>query len=58
MDHIKYQIFISSTYKDLELARDNIIETILKLYHFPVGTVLWGQVFILDKKLDLSRMKT
>ncbi len=37
MENIKYQIFVSSTYSDLIKERDKIIETILSLYHFPIG---------------------
>ena len=33
----RYQIFISSTYKDLIEERQKVIEAILKLYHFPIG---------------------
>jgi len=42
MNEKKYQIFISSTYKDLEEARAKIIETILGLYHFPVGMEMFS----------------
>lgn len=33
----KYQIFISSTYKDLIEEREKVIKTILKMYNFPIG---------------------
>lgn len=33
----KYQIFISSTFKDLELERRVAIEQILNISHIPVG---------------------
>lgn len=33
----KYQIFISSTYKDLVEARGKVIEAILSLKHIPIG---------------------
>lgn len=33
----RYQIFISSTYKDLIEERQKVIQAILKLYHFPIG---------------------
>lgn len=33
----KYQIFISSTYKDLIEERERVIKTILKMYNFPIG---------------------
>lgn len=42
MDEKKYQIFVSSTYKDLIGAREKIIETILKCYHFPVGMEMFS----------------
>jgi hypothetical protein len=32
MEEKKYQIFVSSTYKDLIDAREKVFETILKLY--------------------------
>jgi len=38
----KYQIFISSTYRDLKESRDKIIETVLKLYHLPVGMEMFS----------------
>ena len=33
----RYQIFISSTYKDLQLVRQAVLESVLKLRHIPVG---------------------
>ncbi|MFZ2724840.1 MAG: DUF4062 domain-containing protein [Methylococcaceae bacterium] len=33
----KYQIFISSTYDDLKEVREEVIKTILKIRHFPIG---------------------
>lgn len=38
----KYQIFISSTYTDLIEARRTVIDTVLGLYHFPVGMEMFG----------------
>jgi hypothetical protein len=38
----KYQIFVSSTYNDLKEARDKVIETILKMYHLPVGMEMFS----------------
>lgn len=38
----KYQIFISSTYTDLIEAREKIIKTILKMYHFPIGMEMFS----------------
>jgi hypothetical protein len=42
MQDKKYQIFVSSTYQDLVEARDKIIETVLSLYHFPVGMEMFS----------------
>jgi hypothetical protein len=42
MDEKKYQIFVSSTYEDLFQARKKIIETVLSLYHFPVGMEMFS----------------
>ncbi|EOA2992880.1 DUF4062 domain-containing protein [Yersinia enterocolitica] len=42
MEEKKYQIFVSSTYEDLYPARKKIIETILSLYHFPVGMEMFS----------------
>lgn len=42
MEERKYQIFVSSTYKDLIGAREKVFETILKLYHFPVGMEMFS----------------
>lgn len=33
----RYQVFISSTYTDLQLERQAVLESILKLRHIPVG---------------------
>ena len=33
----RYQVFISSTYTDLQLERQEVLESILKLRHIPVG---------------------
>ena len=38
----KYQIFISSTYKDLKTARLKVRDAILSIYHFPVGMEMFG----------------
>lgn len=38
----KYQVFISSTYKDLKVARKKVTETILSMGHFPVGMEMFG----------------
>lgn len=38
----RYQIFISSTYRDLKKARMLVRDTILSLYQFPVGMEMFG----------------
>ena len=43
----KYQVFISSTYKDLIEARAKVRDAILSMYHFPVGM----ELFILPRYL-------
>ena len=40
----KYQIFISSTFKDLKIARLNVRDAILSMYHFPVGMEMFGSI--------------
>ena len=42
MDSKKYQIFVSSTYQDLHKERDKVIETVLNLYHFPLGMEMFS----------------
>ena len=42
MSNRKYQVFISSTYKDLKQARLKVRDAILSLYHFPVGMEIFG----------------
>lgn len=37
MEEKKYQIFISSTFKDLFKTRKDVIDNVLNMYHFPVG---------------------
>lgn len=59
MDEKKYQIFMSSTYKDLVEAREKVIETILKLYHFPVGMEMFSadddeQWEVIQDTIDIS----
>jgi hypothetical protein len=59
MDEKKYQIFVSSTYKDLIGAREKIIETILRLYHFPVGMEMFSadddeQWEVIKDTIDIS----
>jgi len=42
MDEKKYQIFISSTFVDLKEERRAVIETILNLYHIPIGMEMFS----------------
>ncbi|MGN1152692.1 MAG: DUF4062 domain-containing protein [Candidatus Gastranaerophilaceae bacterium] len=41
MSDKKYQIFVSSTYKDLKNERKAVIEQILNMGHLPVGMELF-----------------
>ncbi|CCJ78895.1 DUF4062 domain-containing protein [Cronobacter muytjensii] len=59
MDDIKYQVFVSSTYVDLIEARKKVIETVLSLYHFPVGMEMFSadddeQWEIIRETIDVS----
>jgi len=38
----KYQVFISSTYTDLKDERENIIKSILEMYHIPIGMEMFS----------------
>lgn len=38
----KYQIFISSTYEDLKEERKKVEDTILSMYHFPIGMEMFS----------------
>lgn len=42
MNSTKYQVFISSTYSDLEDERDSIIKAILEMYHIPIGMEMFS----------------
>lgn len=55
----KYQVFISSTYKDLEDARKIVSDAILSMGHFPVGMEMFGarddeQWKIIQQTIDQS----
>ena len=55
----KYQIFISSTYKDLVEARNKVRDAILSMMHFPVGMELFSaadeeQWEIIQETIDSS----
>lgn len=59
MDETKYQVFVSSTYVDLIEARKKVIETVLSLYHFPVGMEMFSaddseQWEIIKETIDAS----
>ncbi|ECZ7129828.1 TPA: DUF4062 domain-containing protein, partial [Salmonella enterica subsp. enterica serovar Virchow] len=59
MENKKYQVFVSSTYVDLIDARKKIIETVLSLYHFPVGMEMFSaddseQWDIIKETIDAS----
>ena len=38
----KYQIFVSSTYEDLKVERDQVIKAILEMGHIPVGMEMFS----------------
>ncbi len=42
MENKKYQIFISSTYNDLKKERRKVQDTILSMYHFPIGMEMFS----------------
>lgn len=55
----KYQIFISSTFKDLKNARLKVRDAILSMYHFPVGMEMFGaldedQWNVIKRDIDAS----
>lgn len=55
----KYQVFISSTFRDLKTARLKVRDAILSIYHFPVGMEMFGaadedQWQIIKKDIDES----
>ena len=55
----KYQIFISSTFKDLKNARLKVRDAILSMYHFPVGMEMFGaldedQWDVIKRDIDAS----
>jgi|WetSurMetagenome_2_1015567.scaffolds.fasta_scaffold33682_2 hypothetical protein len=59
MENRKYQIFVSSTYKDLIAARTKVIATILSLYHFPIGMEMYSadddeQWQVIKETIDFS----
>ena len=55
----KYQVFISSTYKDLIEARSKVRDAILSMMHFPVGMEMFNaadeeQWEIIQETIDSS----
>ena len=55
----KYQIFISSTYKDLIYERNAVIKTILQLEHIPIGMEVFNaadddQWAVIKRTIDTS----
>lgn len=55
----KYQIFISSTYEDLKEERKMVQDTILSMYHFPIGMEMFSaadeeQWEIIQETIDSS----
>ncbi len=59
MEDVKYQIFISSTFLDLESVRSKISATILNLQHFPIGMEMFSagdseQWEIITETIDVS----
>ena len=53
MNRKRYQIFISSTYKDLIEERQKVTQAILKLYHFPIGM----EMFHADNEEQWTQIK-
>ena len=41
MDEVRYQVFVSSTFKDLKDERDKVLQSILELKAFPAGMELF-----------------
>lgn len=39
---VKYQVFISSTYEDMKMERDQLIKCILEMGHIPVGMEMFS----------------
>ncbi|MFH0287324.1 DUF4062 domain-containing protein [Vibrio owensii] len=59
MNSKKYQVFISSTYKDLVEERESIIKAILEMYHVPIGMEMFSaedeeQWEIIRRTIDVS----
>ncbi|WP_133513332.1 DUF4062 domain-containing protein [Candidatus Thiosymbion oneisti] len=41
MKHIRYQVFISSTFRDLQEERQAVLDAVLNMNHFPAGMELF-----------------
>ncbi len=59
MNEVKYQIFVSSTYKDLINTREMVSKTILNLYQFPIGMEMFSadddeQWEVIKETIDIS----
>lgn len=59
MTEKKYQIFISSTFTDLQDERDSIIKAVLEMYHIPIGMEMFSaededQWEIIRRTIDIS----
>src|SRR5258708_16215933 len=57
MSTVKYQIFVSSTFEDLKLEREQVIKAILEMGHLPVGMEMFSaadeeQWKIIAKQID------
>ncbi|WP_146204321.1 DUF4062 domain-containing protein [Massilia glaciei] len=55
----RFQIFISSTYLDLQVERDEIIKTVLSMGHIPVGMEMFSvsdhvQWEVIKREIDSS----
>ncbi|BCG57752.1 tyrosine-type recombinase/integrase [Paenibacillus sp. URB8-2] len=56
---MSFQTRSSSTYSDLIMARDKVTETVLSMYHFPIGMEMFSagnydQWTIIKKTIDIS----
>ena len=59
MNEVKYQIFVSSTYKDLINTREMVTKIILNLYQFPIGMEMFSadddeQWEVIKETIDIS----
>ena len=59
MDEVRYQVFVSSTFIDLRLEREKVLEAILELRSFPAGMELFpaadeDQLEFIKREIDSS----